>query len=100
MLNDITKNTKIKEVYQKRLQLLEAQKRDLASEKERLQSSLTMAEKEVENWRRNCDNEKHTADDLRREKELLLKNFQRINGEYFFIVRFVSIRRRRLRTIL
>lgn len=72
--------TKSKEISQKRIQTLETQKKDLQNDKEKLIVNIGVLEKEVEAWRKMCDSEKRNAEDLKREKELLHKSFQRING--------------------
>ena len=70
----------MKEMCQKKIQYLETQKRDLLSEKEKLNTSIRIMEKDVENWRNLYENEKRCVEELKREKELLLKNYQRVNG--------------------
>lgn len=82
MLSDLSKNLKMKELCQKKVQNLEAQKRDLLSEKEKLNTSLRILEKDVENWRNLFENEKRCVEEVKREKELLLKNYQRVNGTW------------------
>lgn len=72
--------TKSKDISQKRIQLLESQKKDLQTDKEKLMVNIGVLEKEVEGSRKTCENEKRNVDDLKREKELLYKSFQRING--------------------
>ena len=80
MLSDLSKNSKMKDLFQKKVQNLETQKRDLLSEKEKLNTSIRVLEKDVENWRNLYENEKRCMEEMKREKELLLKNYQRING--------------------
>lgn len=77
---DLNKITKSKEIAQKRIQILESQKKDLQADKEKLLVNVSVLEKEVEGWRKMCDNERRSAEDFKREKELLQKSFQRING--------------------
>lgn len=89
MLNDITKNSKMKEVFQKKIMLLETQKKDLQAEKEKLLLSINFLEKKVETTRKMFETEKRGIDDVKREKELLLKNLMRISGTYITFSRFL-----------
>lgn len=70
----------MKEVFQKKIMLLETQKKDLAAEKEKLLLSINFLEKKVETTRKMFDTEKRSIDEVKREKELLLKNLMRISG--------------------
>lgn len=76
----MNKITKAKEILQKKIQTLESQKRDLIVEKDKLLVNQSALEKDLDFWRKLHENEKRGVDDLKREKELLYKNFQRING--------------------
>lgn len=70
----------MKEVFQKKIMLLETQKKDLLAEKEKLLLSINFLEKKVETTRKMFDTEKRSIDEVKREKELLLKNLMRISG--------------------
>lgn len=76
----------MKEVFQKKIMLLETQKKDLQAEKEKLLLSINFLEKKVETTRKMFDTEKRSVDEVKREKELLLKNLMRISGSYSMFV--------------
>lgn len=80
MLNDINKNSKLKDIIVKRVQTLENQKNELIAEKDKLISNMNFMEKDVQNWRKKYENDKQNLEDIKREKELLIKHLQQMSG--------------------
>ncbi|XKL60299.1 hypothetical protein PGB90_001315 [Kerria lacca] len=79
MLNDINKNSKLKDIIVKRVQTLENQKNELIAEKDKLISNMNFMEKDVQNWRKKYENDKQNLEDIKREKELLIKHLQQMS---------------------
>lgn len=65
-----------KDAYQKKLLILESQKKKLFLEREKFLVDINILEKDVENWRYLFDNEKHEVSELKKEKKLLQKSIQ------------------------
>lgn len=84
MLTDINKNVKLKDAHQKKLLILESQKKEWFAEREKFLIDINILEKDVKNWRHLFDNEKQKVGELKRDKELLQKSIQRVNGKIRF----------------
>lgn len=84
MLTDINKNVKLKDAYQKKLLILESQKKEWFAEREKFLVEINILENDVKNWRHLFENEKHKVSELKRDKELLQKSIQRVNGKILF----------------
>lgn len=80
MLTEVNKINKLKESWQKKIQHLECQKKDLILEKDKLQTSVTSLQKELDDEKKLVVNGKKKIEELNKEKEAISKNYHRLLG--------------------
>lgn len=78
MLTEVNKINKLKESWQKKIQHLECQKKDLILEKDKLQTSVTSLQKELDDEKKLVVNGKKKIEELNKEKEAISKNYHRL----------------------
>ncbi|XP_061580559.1 cilia- and flagella-associated protein 58-like [Cololabis saira] len=74
MLQDVTKQTKMREAIQKKLQLIEDQKADVEVQRETLKAHIVALEKELESSQMQVEADKKAQEELIRERDVLNKN--------------------------
>ncbi|XP_060754267.1 cilia- and flagella-associated protein 58 [Neoarius graeffei] len=74
MKQEVAKLTKIREVTQKKLRLMEDQKLEVEQQRDTLKNQITGLEKEMEMAQKQTESDKKKVDELIREKDMLSKN--------------------------
>lgn len=75
--NDINKTIKAKESAEKKISLVEKEKREVIEEREKIKGMLHSVEKEIEKSKVNAELDKRTMEHMAREKDILNKNVLR-----------------------
>ncbi|XP_061596231.1 cilia- and flagella-associated protein 58-like [Cololabis saira] len=74
MLQDVTKQTKMREAIQEKLHLIEDQKADVEVQSETLKAHIVALEKELESSQKQVEADKKAQEELIRERDVLNKN--------------------------
>ncbi|XP_044753434.1 cilia- and flagella-associated protein 58-like [Coccinella septempunctata] len=78
--NDVTKLTKMKDLYDKKLLAMDSDKNDVVQDRNKLRQRLVIIEKEVDDMKKQADAEKRAMDSIAREKEIMNKSIMRQQG--------------------
>ncbi|XP_045475100.1 cilia- and flagella-associated protein 58-like [Harmonia axyridis] len=78
--NDVTKLTKMKDLYDKKLLAMDSDKNDVIQERNKLRQRLIIIEKEVDDMKKQADSEKRAMDSIAREKDIMNKSIMRQQG--------------------
>jgi chromosome segregation ATPase len=74
---DLTKVTKQRDIYEKRMYVMESEKADTISDRNQLRQRLALFEKEIDDLKRQVEAGKRTIENINREKEITTKTIVR-----------------------
>jgi chromosome segregation ATPase len=77
---DLTKVTKQRDIYEKRMYVMESEKADTISDRNQLRQRLALFEKEIDDLKRQVEAGKRTIENINREKEITTKTIVRYEG--------------------